>query len=151
MMDFPVSDVVQETVSEFYALAVTQEKELVCHIQPMLSMKGNPKNIQQLVNVLMDNALKYSAAGGTVAVNFTKNNHSLQLNVCNATENPIERKSLDHVFVRFYRTDHSRNSEMGGHGIGLSVAKAIVEVHGGKIQAWTQDGYSFNITCSFPC
>ena len=150
MVDFPISDVVQETVSSFHALAVTQDKEFVCHIQPMLSMTGNQKNIQQLINLLMDNALKYSPADGTVAVNFSKVNHALQLNVYNTTETPIERKNLDRVFDRFYRTDHSRNSETGGHGIGLSVAKAIVEAHGGKIQVWTMDGYSFNISVTFP-
>lgn len=151
MVDFPVSDVVQETVPSFKALAVTQNKEFVCRVQPMLSMKGNPKRIQQLINLLMDNALKYSPAGGTVAVSFERVNHALQLNVFNTTEGPVERKSLEHVFERFYRTDSSRNSETGGHGIGLSVAKAITEAHGGKIQAWTSDGRSFNITCTFPC
>lgn len=151
MVDFPISDVVQEAVASFHALAITQDKEFICQIQPMLSMKGNQKTIQQLVNLLMDNALKYSPAGGTVAVSFAKVNHALQLNVYNTTDNPVESKNLNQVFERFYRTDCSRNSETGGHGIGLSVAKAIVDIHEGKIQAWTQDGYSFNVTCSFPC
>lgn len=46
--------------------------------------------------------------------------------------------------------DSSRNSGTGGHGIGLSVAKAIVAAHGGKISAWTKDGHSFQITAVFP-
>lgn len=149
MVDFPISDVVEETVSSFHALAVTQEKKLICHVEPMLSMRGDQKAIQQLINLLIDNALKYSSAGGTVAVTLARNNHALHLNVYNTTETAIERKTLDYVFERFYRADRSRNSETGGHGIGLSIAKAIVEAYNGSIRAWTSDGYSFNISVTF--
>ena len=51
---------------------------------------------------------------------------------------------------QFYRSDASRNSEKGGSGIRLSVAQAIFNAHGGKIQAWTQDGYSFRLSAAFP-
>ena len=59
-------------------------------------------------------------------------------------------KDLPHLFDRFYRADPSRNSQTGGHGIGLSVAKAIVTAHNGKIQAATDDGHSLQITATFP-
>ena len=75
---------------------------------------------------------------------------TLQLTVCNTTAAEISREALGHVFDRFYRADPSRNSESGGHGIGLSVAKAIVTAHGGKIQALSPDGYSFQIAVSLP-
>ena len=72
------------------------------------------------------------------------------LTVSNHTVSPIEQQSLSHVFDRFYRTDESRNSQTGGHGIGLSIAKSIVTAHGVKIQAQSKDGGTFTITAALP-
>ncbi len=146
---FPISDVVLETASSFQHLAISQGKELVLNIQPMLSFYGNDKSIAQLTSLLLDNALKYSPFGGTVALTLVKQNKTLYLSCFNTTETEINSEQLKHVFDRFYRTDSSRNSETGGHGIGLSIAKAIVTAHGGKITAWTKDGHSFQITAEF--
>ena len=77
------------------------------------------------------------------------NSKQIYLNVFNTTKDFVSQESLGYVFDRFYRTDSSRNSEKGGHGIGLSVAKAIVEAHNGKIKAFSEDGYSFNIEVIF--
>ena len=96
------------------------------------------------------NALKYSPADGTITVNLAKQNHTIYLSAFNTTETEVRQDQLAHVFDRFYRTDASRNSETGGHGIGLSVAQAIVTAHDGKINAWTQDGRSFHICAAFP-
>lgn len=148
-VEIPISDIIQETAVGFKAIARTQEKEFICNIQPMVSMEGNHKAIQQLISILLDNALKYSPKGGIVAVHFAKANRKCQLNIYNTTEMQIDPTSLNHVFERFYRSDNSRNSETGGHGIGLSVAKSIVAAHGGKIWAWTKDSTSFNITIEF--
>ena len=150
MIEFSVSDVVYETGLSFRTLAQSQNKEFLCNIQPMLSMKGNESGIQQLVSILMDNALKYSPQGGTIVLSLKKQNRWLCLTVFNTTGTVLDKESLSHIFERFYRRDMSRNSETGGHGIGLSVAKAIVSAHGGKIQAWTRDGNSFQIMATFP-
>lgn len=150
MIEFPVSEVVQETAMSFKTLALARNIDFVCNVQPMMSMRGNDKAIQQLVSILMDNALKYSPSDGTISLNFTKQNKILSLTVFNTTQTDVNPDDLKYVFNRFYRTDKSRNSETGGHGIGLSVAKAIVTAHGGKIHASTQDGHSFQITVSLP-
>lgn len=150
MIEFPISEIVCEAASSFEALAQTQEKEFVRNVQPMLSMKGNSKAIEQLVFILMDNALKYSPQGSRISLDFVKQNKTLCLTVLNTTRTSISEKDLSRVFDRFYRTDLSRSIETGGHGIGLSVAKAIVTAHGGRIQAQTTDGYSFQITVLLP-
>ncbi len=147
---FPISDVVAETAAPFQHLAISEGKEFVLNIQPMLSFYGNDKSIAQLTSLLLDNALKYSPVDGTVALTLIKQNKNLYLSCFNTTEAEVKPEQLKHVFDRFYRTDASRNSETGGHGIGLSVAKAIVTAHGGKITAWTKDGHSFQITAEFP-
>ena len=149
-IEFPISEVVAETVAPFKNVAFGQGKEFVCNIQPMLTLRGNDKAIVQLVSILMDNALKYSPVGGTVAFNLTRQNKVIYIHTFNTTENYVDKHQIGQVFERFYRSDASRNSETGGSGIGLSVAQAIVSAHGGKIQAWTQDGYSFHISAAFP-
>ena len=149
-IEFPISEVVAEAVAPFKNVAIQQGKEFVCNVQPMLTLNGNDKAIVQLVNILMDNALKYSPVGGTIAFNLVKQNRAIYIHTFNTTETCIEKHQTEQVFERFYRSDASRNSETGGSGIGLSVAQAIVNAHGGKIQAWTQDGYSFQISAAFP-
>ncbi|MBO5069844.1 MAG: GHKL domain-containing protein [Roseburia sp.] len=150
MIEFPFSDIVSETASSFQALAQTQDKVFECRIQPMLSINGNEKAIRQLVNILLDNALKYSPAGGTVSLVVEKQSKALRLTVSNTTKYTIPQENLHLLFERFYRLDPSRNSQTGGYGIGLSVAKAIANAHNGKIQAKTEDGKSLQITASFP-
>ncbi len=149
MIEFPVSEVVQEAVAPFNAPAQAQNKQLVCNIQPMLSMKGNDQAISQLVSLLLDNALKYSPEGGVISLELVRQGKHLVLSVCNPTLEEIFPDQLPHVFDRFYRSDPSRNSQTGGHGIGLSIAKAIVTAHDGKISAETKDGHTFIITAVF--
>ena len=149
-IEFPISEVATETVMPFKNVALQQGKEFICNIQPMLTLKGNDKAIIQLVSILMDNAFKYSPDGGTVAFNLTRQNKVIYIHTFNTTEDYVDKHQIGQVFERFYRSDTSRNSETGGSGIGLSVAQAIVNAHGGKIEAWTQDGYSFQISAAFP-
>ena len=146
-----MSDVVLETADSFRARAVNENKELDIKIQPGLSYCGDEKAIRQLISILVDNAVKYSdgaqaievslnAAGGTA-----KQGRTVKLQVYNSCES-IDTVSVKHLFDRFYRAEQSRNSQTGGYGIGLSVAKAVVEAHKGRIMADSADGKSLRIT-----
>ncbi len=150
MIEFPVSEVILDAAAPFQAFAQTQKKELCLQIQPMLSMRGNSKSIAQLVSILLDNALKYSPEGSLIFLRFEKQNRKLVLSVRNDSLSHLTGENLRHVFDRFYRCDLSRNSEMGGHGIGLSIAQAVCQAHGGKIAASSPDGSSFLVTAVFP-
>lgn len=150
MVDFPVSEIVTEAAEQFKTLAQAQGKELNCNIQPMLTLNGNDKAISKLVSLLLDNAMKYSDQGSQIDLFLEKQGRKIMLTVGNISAVPISQDSLKHVFERFYRPDASRNSETGGHGIGLSTAQAIVEDHGGKIAAASPDGRAFIITATFP-
>ena len=132
MIEFPVSDVVEEAAAAFQALAKTQGKQLSCHVQPMLSMVGDEKAIRQLVSILLDNAIKYSDAEGRIELTLEKQKNLIRLSVFNTAQS-VPRESLPHLFDRFYRTDQSRNSRTGGYGLGLSIASAVVSAHKGKI------------------
>lgn len=150
MVEFPISETVRETAEPFRAVALADDKTWICDILPMMTVKGNDKAIRQLVSILLDNALKYSPRGGTVSLKLFQQGHSAVLTVYNTTAMPIDPATLGRVFDRFYRTDPSRNSKTGGHGIGLSIAKAIVHSHGGKIAASSDDTHSFRITVTLP-
>ena len=150
MTEIPVSDIVAETVDSFEALAHEREKYISADIVPMLSMNGSSNEIEKLVSILVENALKYSPEGDTIHVSLNREGKNIILEVRNRTNSPMSDEDLAHVFERFYRTDKSRNSEAGGHGIGLSIASAIVSLHGGRIRARSGDGTEFIVTATLP-
>lgn len=149
MTGFPLSDTVEETVQSFRAVAMSRNLSLSEEIQPGISMNGDEKSIGRLVSILLDNACKYTPEGGSISVSLEKSGRSIQLTVNNTTEN-IAQGSADMLFERFYRADSSRNSESGGFGLGLAVAKAVSEAHKGKIRAWSEDGTSLKVRAEFP-
>lgn len=149
-IEFPLSDVAEEMAQSFAAPARSQDKELTVTVQPMLSCTGDEKAIRQLISILLDNALKYSPAGGQLALRLEKQGRTLLLTVSNTTQQPIAREQLAHLFDRFYRTDQSRNSQTGGYGLGLSIAKSIVLSHKGKIRAESPDGTCLSIVVNLP-
>lgn len=149
MIDFPVSDLVYETAHSFLTLAEAENKDIVMNIEPMLTMKGDFKSIEKLVSILMNNAIKYSPIESKILLNLSSKGKQLFLSIENQTIHPVKKEKLEYIFDRFYRSDESRNSETGGHGIGLSMAKAIVAAHNGKVFAWTNEEYSFGITAIF--
>ncbi len=107
----------------------------------VVEIKGNETNVTY-------DATEYGVK--IIALSLVRQNKTLCLSCFNTTETEVNPEQLKHVFDRFYRTDTSRNSQTGGHGIGLSVAKAIVTAHSGKINAFSRDGHSFQITIVFP-
>lgn len=149
-IEFPLSDVAEEMAQSFAAPAQSQSKELTVSVQPMVSYTGDEKALRQLLSILLDNALKYSPEGGKLALELEKQGRSVVLTVSNTTAQPMERDKLPHLFDRFYRTDQSRNSQTGGYGLGLSIAKSIVLAHKGKIRAESPDGNSLSVVVSLP-
>lgn len=147
-IEFPISDLVEETANTFQSLVKTHDKTLTCRIQPMLSMNGDEKIIQQLVTILLDNAIKYSDERGHIELSLEKQKNTIRLSVFNTAES-VPKESIAHLFDRFYRADPSRNSRTGGYGLGLAIASAIVASHKGKIWASTRDEKSLLITVVF--
>ncbi len=149
-IDFPLSEVVKDTAESFRALAAARENTLTLKISPLLSICGNDISISELVSILMENALKYSPEGSEILLTLSRSGRSILLSVRNETTAPVDRERLPHVFERFYRMDSSRNSETGGHGIGLSLAESIMQAHGGKLHVSAPDDNHFLITAVFP-
>ena len=149
MTDVLFSELVEETAESFTAVALAQKKEFVCDIAQNLHLLGNEGMLRQMVSLLIDNAMKYSNEQGKICIHLYENpkNHARILTIYNTVE-IIRPGNQDILFERFYREDESRNSKTGGHGIGLSVVKAIVLAHHGKISAQSADGTSIIFTIS---
>ena len=141
---------VAETAQSFHTLAQAQNKELILTVEPMLSMEADEKAISKLVSILLDNALKYSPEGSPIRLSLNKHGKQLKLTVCNVSAVPLPEGNLDRLFERFYRTDPSRNSQTGGHGIGLSIAAAIATAHNGQIHASQPEKGSLRIEATLP-
>lgn len=145
LTDMNLSRTVEEIAGSFQPVAEMQDKKFQLDIQPGLMFHGDENSIQQLVSTLVDNAMKYSNEGGTVGVTLSASRKGVKLEVYN-TVFELDTKNLDKLFDRFYRADASRARETGGYGIGLSIAKSIVEAHHGKIGAKSDDGRSIIFT-----
>lgn len=148
MERFSISDLVCETIESFIIPAVTHNKLLDYDVDANIELCGDEKSIRRLVNILLDNAVKYTPEGGEIFLTLKKQDKSILLSVENNAEN-LKEGEMPYLFDRFYREDKSRNSSVKGYGIGLSVAKAIVDSHKGKISAKSPDGKRFIITVTF--
>lgn len=131
---FSISDALQETVDSFTDYAESNGHALKVNITPDLNFYGDEYATRQLASILLDNAVKYAAAGSDITFSLAKNKKHILIKTSNACQN-LDEDALRHLFDRFYRPDQSRNHETGGFGIGLSIARSIAEGHKGTIHA----------------
>ena len=145
MSEFDISQTVIEVSEPFKNLAKVSGKTFEVKIEPNLKCVGDVSLIGQLVNLLLDNAFKYSDPAGSIELDLLQSGKNCKIVVSNTTDG-VDAKNLDKLFDRFYRADKSRNSETGGNGIGLSVVKSIVNIHKGKISVRSDDGKNIAFT-----
>lgn len=132
--DFNLSETVESVILTMEAVIFENDILLNYDIEPNLITHGNNEQIKEVVMILLDNALKYTNPKGKVDVALKKSHNSIVLSVTN-TGKGIPEEHIDKIFDRFYRIDKSRSRNSGGYGLGLAIAKAIVDQHGGKISA----------------
>src|SRR5256886_8317218 len=112
-------------------------------------MVGDDELLQRMILNLLDNAVKYTPAGGEVILDLTAHNGDASITVRD-TGIGISEKDQPHVFDRFYRVDKARSRAMGGAGLGLSIAQWIAEAHGGTIRVESQIGRGSAFTVELP-
>lgn len=124
---------VRSLVEEYTPQAIAQQLRLSSNIrESTISLKADSNLLRQAIVNLISNALKYTPAGGTVEINlFVQSNHAV-LEIQD-TGIGIPATDLPHVFDRFYRVDTARTRQTGGFGLGLAIAKQIIEAHHGRI------------------
>lgn len=136
---FSVSDAAWETAEPFSALARAEGREYRQQIEEGLILWGDRNAVQQMLSILLDNAVRYSKKGGEIRLDIYQKRGRIYLEVFNTCEIQ-DVTELNRVFDRFYRLDESRSANTGGSGIGLSMAQAIAEAHGGKITVHSTEG-----------
>ena len=145
--EFSLSDAAWEVAEPFASLAKAQGKNYTQRIEENITLCGNPDAVRQLISVLLDNALKYSDENGMIRLDIYQIHGKKKIEVFNTCVLE-DTKNLSRLFDRFYRLDASRSRKTGGTGIGLSIAKAVVEAHGGKIRVNSKDGRSIKFQVS---
>lgn len=129
---FNLSEAITHVILPFESIVFESLKSLEISIEPDLMYVGEEARIQQVAVILLDNALKYAPVGTAIHISLKRHHSSYQLQISNEGEG-IPQKHLDKIFERFYRVDDSRARETGGYGLGLSIAKSIIDQHHGSI------------------
>ncbi len=140
----------RETAEPFQAMAEFNGKEMEVQADDTLRMTGDRPSVQRLMSTLCDNAVKYTPEGGRILAEAVPEGKHAVIRVSNTVEKPLTKEQCAQLFNRFYRTDPSRSKEkQGGFGIGLAIAAAIAEKHGGSIEA-RMDGEMLVISAKLP-
>ena len=142
-----LSDVAADCALAFEPVAFEARKSLEYEITENIVVIGDHDKLYQLVSVLLDNAIKYGADGGTIRLSLQKSDRQVRLTVSNPGT-PIPPEQLTHLFERFYRADASRG-EKSGFGLGLPIAKTIADEHKGLLWA-ESDTVSTRFTFTMP-
>lgn len=138
--DVDFSEISEGACLEFEATCFEKNVKLITEIQPDLHVYGEPKSLERLVVILLDNAIKYSGDNGKVGVRLFLDSKRVRLSVMNTGE-CISKEDAKHVFDRFYRTDGARqNKDSQSFGLGLSIASATVKAHCGEIDCHGIEG-----------
>lgn len=129
---FNISKVINDVMLSMEALMIENNIKLSHSIESDVIVKGNLEKVKQVVSLLLDNAIKYSNKNGTIDISLIKSKHQVIYSIKNSGKG-IAKQDLPKVFDRFYRGDPSRAQEIVGYGLGLSIAKTIINRLGGEI------------------
>lgn len=140
MTDIDFSQLVSDAVLSFQLLYEEKGMELHPAVQEGITLRGSEQYLYQVLDVLLDNGLKYSAPNGSVSVVLNRSGKNCVLCVSTPGE-PLSKADQKQIFKRFYRADKARTMN-GSYGLGLSIAESVVSAHKGKI--WAESGDGFN-------
>ena len=129
-----LSFLLEQLADEFYPLFAAGELECVPEIGPHLTVEGDGDRLARVFDNVLRNAVSYSHPGGTVGLTARQEGETVVVTVTNEGLE-IPEKELSNIFEKFYRLDAARSTRTGGAGLGLAIAKEIVELHGGSIRA----------------
>lgn len=146
---FDLGHQIEKVVEVFKPLYAKKDLEIITDIDGDLNIFMDKDKVKQILYNLLSNAYRYSNDKGIVKIEAKKDSKDLVITV---EDNGIgiSKEELPYIFERFYRTDRSRNRETGGTGIGLTITKALVEAHGGRIEVESEVGTGTKFKIIFP-
>jgi signal transduction histidine kinase len=145
----PLTSVAADVTRQAQVLAEQRGITLTSEGEGAAVVEGDEQRLRELLLILLDNALKYTDAGGRVTVSVAGGSGGPLLSVADNGRG-IPEPDLPHVLDRFYRADKARSREMGGTGLGLAIARWIVEAHGGRISLSSTAGQGTTVQVQFP-
>ncbi len=138
---FDLSKEVQMAVAVFESLIYEKEIKLKTNISEGISFNGDKEDIKHLISIILDNAIKHTEKNNKIIVDVAKEKNDIKIEIKNQGE-PIPEEEQEKIFERFYRVDKARNRSEKRYGLGLSIAKQIVEKYNGSIKAFSKDGFT---------
>lgn len=144
-----LTDLVEGELLQFESVAFERSVDLQSRLDESVPVRGNAMRLRKLVGTLLDNACKYADDGGSVRVVLRQSVRRIELSVHN-TGFAIAPEDLPHVFDRFYRADKARTRDDSGYGLGLAIAHAIAEEHGGALVATSDETHGTTFTLTLP-
>jgi len=129
-----LNSLLSETIQALEPLASDKEIQLRVEMADLSPIPADPQRIRQVFFNLLSNGLRHTPPGGIITIRAQRSDHQICLEFCD-TGDGLEREQIPAVFDRFYRGDKSRSRDTGGAGLGLAIVKAIVEAHGGRVEA----------------
>ncbi|ADL13415.1 sensor histidine kinase [Acetohalobium arabaticum] len=146
---FDLSELIAEVYQEFEL--IDDEHEITLAQNDQVEIRGDAKAIKQMLRIIIDNSIKYTESGGRITITSQQRREEEQVRiVIKDTGRGIGKEELDRIFDRFYRVDESRTSKTGGAGLGLSIAKWIVESQQGRIEANSELNKGTEIIITLP-
>lgn len=136
-----LSMIVEKRALTFESLAYEKNITIETNITEKINFLCHKESIDELVSILVDNAISHGRENSKIAVFLSSNKNEINLKVINEGD-PIPLEECEKIFERFYRNDKSHNRKSGRYGLGLSIAKNIVLAHHGNIKAYSKDGYT---------
>lgn len=145
---FDVIEVIEQVIRKMHPLAQAKNIKLYFAKQPMLEFYADMERVKQLLLILVDNAIKYTPENGVVTIKVGHHQEGKKVKIMITDSGiGIPKEDQKHIFDRFYRVDKARSRESGGAGLGLAIAKGIVDLHGGElsIESNVGNGSTFSV------
>ena len=149
LSDVALNEVAEEATRSITALAQARGVTVDAQLDGIVELPGDRSRLRELLMILLDNAVKYTGAGGRVRLAVGQAHKKATIVVSDSGQG-IPAEAVPHLFDRFYRVDKARSRESGGTGLGLAIARHIVDTHGGTINIESTEGEGTKVTVELP-